>query len=326
MEFKDYYATLGVKKDASQEETQKAYRKLARKFHPDVNKDPEAENRFKEIGEAYEVLKDPDKRKKYDQFGSAWRTREQTGSPPPGWENIRWDMGDSGGFDFDLGGSGFSSFFDMLFGGGGPPGRGGARGARARWSTGGPGGQAGAPWSQAGSDNEAKLTLSLEEAARGGSREITLSDPTTGQRKTLSVRIPQGVRPGQRIRLAGQGSPGLGGGAPGDLYLRVDLEPHPTFRLEDGDLHTTLPVAPWEAALGGEATVETLHGPVRVKIPAGSSTGRKIRLRGRGMPKAGGEPGDQYAEIRIVVPERLSPREEELFRELAEASNFQPRS
>ncbi len=329
MEFKDYYAPLGIAKDASQDEVQKAYRKLARKFHPDLNKDPGAEARFKEIGEAYEVLKDPEKRKKYDQFGSAWRVREQTGAPPPGWENIRWDYGEGGGggFDFgDLGGSGFSSFFDMLFGGGPGGAGGGAQGARVRWTSAAPGGRSGTPWSQQGGDTEAKITLTLEEAARGGTREITLTDPTTGQRKTLSVRIPQGVRPGQRIRLAGQGTPGLGGAAPGDLLLRVEIAPHPKFRLEDGDLFVTLPVTPWEAALGGEATIETLNGPVRVKIPAGSSTGRKIRLRGRGMPKAGGEPGDLYAELRIVMPERLSPREEELYRELAEASSFQPRS
>ncbi len=331
MEFKDYYATLGVGKDAAKDEIQKAYRKLARKYHPDVNKDPAAEVRFKEIGEAYEVLKDADKRKKYDQFGSAWKTREQTGAPPPGWENIQWDFGEGGGFDFggDFGnlgggGSGFSSFFDMLFGGGAPGGRGG-RGAGVRWTTAGPGGRPGAGWSQQGGDMEARLGLSLEEAASGGAREITLTDPSSGERKTLSVRIPPGVRAGQRIRLAGKGAPGLGGGAPGDLLLRVELEPHAAFRVEDGDLHVALPVAPWEAALGGEAEVRTLNGPVRVKIPAGSSTGRKIRLRGRGMAKAGGEKGDLYAEIRVVLPETLSPREKELYEELAKVSNFQPR-
>ena len=327
MEYKDYYASLGVSKDASQDDIQKAYRKLARKFHPDVNKDPGSENRFKEIGEAYEVLKDPEKRKKYDQFGSAWKVRQQTGAPPPGWEDIRWDFGEGG--DFDLGGSGFSSFFENLFGGAaaGPGGRGRPGGARVRWSTGGrPGaGAGGGAWSQPGTDTEARLPVTLEEAVRGGSREITLSDAQTGERNTLAVKIPAGVRPGQRIRLAGKGQPGFGGGAPGDLFLRVELEPHPRFRVEDGDLFVTLPVTPWEAALGGEAEVETLEGPVRVRIPPGSSSGRRIRLRGKGLPKPGGEPGDLYAEIRIVLPETLSERERELYRELAQASSVPPR-
>ncbi|HVF61954.1 MAG TPA: J domain-containing protein [Thermoanaerobaculia bacterium] len=327
MEYKDYYASLGVSKDASQDDIQKAYRKLARKFHPDVNKDPGAENRFKEIGEAYEVLKDPEKRQKYDQFGSAWRVRQQTGAPPPGWENIRWDFGEGG--DFDLGGSGFSSFFENLFGGAaaGPGGRGRPGGTRVRWSTGArPGaGAGGGAWSQPGTDTEARLPVTLEEAVRGGSREITLSDAQTGERNTLAVKIPAGVRAGQRIRLAGKGQPGLGGGQPGDLFLRVELEPHPRFRVEDGDLFVTVPVTPWEAALGGEAEVETLQGPLRVRIPPGSSSGRRIRLRGKGLPKPGGEPGDLYAEIRIVVPETLSERERELYQELAQAASVPPR-
>lgn len=330
MDFKDYYATLGVKKDASQEEIQKAYRKLARKYHPDVNKEPGAEAKFKEIGEAYEVLKDADKRKKYDQFGSAWKARQGGGGPPPGWENIRWDVGGpggGGGFDFgDMGGmggfggaEGFSSFFEMLFGrGAGGPGRGAGFGGRA----GRPGG--GGPFTAQGSDAEAQLALSLEEAANGVAREITLTDGT-GERKTLSVKIPAGVKPGQRIRLSGQGGPGLGGGAAGDLYLKVEIEPHPRFRLDGTDLHTTLAVSPWEAALGSEAEVPTLNGGVRVRIPPASSSGRKIRLRGKGFPAGGGERGDLYAEIRIVLPEELSGRERELFQQLAAASEFRPR-
>ena len=326
MEYKDYYASLGVSKDASQDDIQKAYRKLARKFHPDVNKESGAENRFKEIGEAYEVLKDPEKRQKYDQFGSAWRVRQQTGAPPPGWENIRWDFGE--GSDFDLGGSGFSSFFENLFGGAAAgPGRRGRSGAGVRWSTGGrPGaGAGGGTWSQPGADTEARLPVTLEEAVRGGSREITLSDAQTGERNTVAVKIPAGVRPGQRIRLAGKGQPGFGGGEAGDLFLRVELEPHPRFRVEDGDLFVAVPVTPWEAALGGEAEVETLQGPLRVRIPPGSSSGRRIRLRGKGLPKPGGEPGDLFAEIRIVVPETLSERERELYQELAQASSAPPR-
>lgn len=317
MEYKDYYATLGVKKDASDDEIQKAYRKLARKYHPDVNKAPEAEAKFKEIGEAYEVLKDPDKRQKYDQYGSAWKRAQQTGSPPPGWEGGF----DFGGFDFGGGGGSgdFSSFFDMLFGGAG---RRAGRGAGFQ----GFGGQGFGQGFGGGGDTEATIRLSLEEAVRGGKREITLQDPGTGQRKTLSVRIPEGVRAGQRIRLANQGQPGMNGGPNGDLYLKIEIDPDPRFKVEGADLHTTVSVAPWEAALGGDAEVQTLDGPVRVKIPAGSSSGRKIRLRGRGLAQAGGEKGDLLAEIRIMVPEKLSERERELFEQLAQSSSFRARA
>ncbi|HEY6553465.1 MAG TPA: DnaJ C-terminal domain-containing protein [Vicinamibacteria bacterium] len=322
MDYKDYYAILGVKKDASEDDIQKAYRKLARKFHPDVNKAPEAETKFKEIGEAYEVLKDADKRQKYDQYGSAWKRAQQTGAPPPGWEGVHFDFGQGGG-GFGGADGDFSSFFDMLFGGARP----GARGGRGA-SFSGFGGQGfGGQGFGGGGDTEATITLSLEEAVRGGKREIVLSDPGTGQRKTLSVRIPEGVRAGQRIRLAGQGQPGMGGGA-GDLYLKIEIEPDPRYKVDGANLQTTVAVTPWEAALGGDAEVQTLDGPVRVKIPAGSSTGRKIRLRGRGLPQAGGSAGDRgdlLAEIRIVVPETLSERERELFEQLAEASSFRAR-
>jgi curved DNA-binding protein len=317
LEYKDYYATLGVKKDASQDEVQKAYRKLARKYHPDVNKDPKAEAKFKEIGEAYEVLKDEEKRKKYDQYGSAWKSAQQRGAPPPGWEGMHFDFGgEPGGFDFGGmgGGEGFSSFFEMLFGRGGPGGR----------TADGFGGGRFGP--RPGTDSEAQLAITLEEAVHGGRREIALSDPSTGQRKNLSVRIPAGVRPGQKIRLAGQGGGGMGGGPAGDLLLKIEIEPDPRFRIEGSDLYTTLPVSPWEAALGGEAVVETLDGDVRVRIPAGSSSGRKIRLRGRGLSLPGGGKGDLFAEIRVVVPEQLSERERELFEQLAEESHFRARN
>lgn len=309
MDYKDYYAILGVDKNASQDEIQKTYRKLARKFHPDVNKDPQAEAKFKEMGEAYEVLKDPEKRKKYDQFGSAWNRAQQTGTPPQGFEGF-----DFSGFDFgSMGGGGsgagerFSSFFDMLFGQG--------AGRRGGAGFGGP---------ARGADAAANLGVTLEEAISGGNKEISFTDPNTGQRKSLSVRIPAGVRPGQKIRLTGQGSPGMGG-ANGDLLLKVELLPDPRFKVEGSDILTTVPVAPWEAALGTEAEVETPLGRVRVRIPAGTSSGRKIRLRGRGLSAAGGGKGDLLAEVRIVVPEELADQERELFEKLASVSAFRPR-
>jgi curved DNA-binding protein len=316
MEFKDYYATLGVGKNATQEEIQRAYRKLARKYHPDVNKAAGAEEKFKEIGEAYEVLKDPEKRTKYDRYGAAWRAAQQSGgTPPPGYEDIWVDLGRSPeGFGF----SGFSDFFEQLFG----TGRQRTAGARSRDA--GPSGWQ-REWSARGEDQEARLTLSLEEVAQGGQREISLTDPMTRQAKTYVVNIPKGIRAGQRIRLSGQGSKGASGAPAGDLYLYVEILPHPTFRLDGNDLHTVLVAAPWEAALGSEVTLPTLGGAVHVKIPPGSSSGRKIRLRGKGFPDPKGGHGDLYAEIRIVVPEHLSSQERKLFEELARVSSFQAR-
>ncbi len=329
MEYKDYYETLGVARGASKDEIQKAYRKLARKYHPDVSKLDDTETKFKEINEAYEVLKDPDKRKKYDQFGSAWKQARQGGSPPPGWEGIPFDFsqftgaggagGHRGGFHFEgggVGGSGFSDFFEMLFGGaGGGPGAAGAGfgGRRGRHQV-----------ARQGADQETTITLTLEEAARGGKRELALTDGG-GQTKTLSVKIPPGVKPGGRIRLAGQGAAGAGGGQPGDLYLRVELAPHPSLRLQGTDLHTTVPIAPWEAALGGRATVPTLDGEETIKIPEGTSSGRKVRLRGKGFPRSKEGAGDLYAEFRIVVPEELSDEERTLYERLQEISDFEPR-
>lgn len=338
VEFKDYYQTLGVERGASKEEIQKAYRKLARKYHPDVSKEENAEDRFKEISEAYEVLKDSEKRQKYDQFGSAWKQARQTGRTPPGFEGFHFDFGSpgaGGGFRFEgdpsafsgMGGSGFSDFFEALFGG-----QRGARGAGGRGGFGGFGGAGGQgrpgrpdQGVGRGADQEATIALGLEEAARGGKREIGLSDPTTGGTKNLAVNVPPGVKPGSKIRLQGQGSPGPGGGPAGDLYLKVEVLPHPHLRLEGHDLHTTVPIAPWEAALGGRAEVPTLDGPLTVKVPAGSSSGRRIRLKGKGFPRRKGEAGDLFAELRVVVPESLSDEERELYEKLAAVSSFDPR-
>lgn len=337
MNYHDYYKTLGVAKKAPQEEIQKSYRKLARKYHPDINKDPETETKFKEINEAYEVLKDPEKRQKYDQFGSAWKQAQRTGAPPPGFEDIfsQFGFGGAGGpggqgrsvrFDFgDLGGrggagaggagGGFSSFFDTLFGGGSP--------GQTAWNA--------QPRATQGSrDYETKISLSIEEAGRGGKRQITVTDPATGKQRTLRVSIPKGIRPGQKIRLAGQGgssAAGAGGaaGRRGDLYLTVEILPHPDFRLENSNLHTVIPVAPWEAALGSQATIRTLDGDVTVRIPAGSSSGRKVRLRGKGFPGENGANGDLFGEIKIMVPTELSDRDRELFEQLAQESEYKPR-
>ncbi len=314
MEFKDYYTVLGVSKQASQDDIQRAYRKLARKYHPDVNKTPEAEETFKDIGEAYEVLKDPDKRATYDRYGAAWKAAQQSGgTPPPGYEDVWVDVGDTGDFFFS-GTSGFSSFFEQLFGTAQGRQRAGSGSSRQGWQ-----------WSRPGADREAYLALTLEEAASGGEREVALASAATGQSKTYLVRIPKGIRPGQRIRLAGQGEPGAGGGQAGDLYLTVELLPHPLFRLEGKDIYTTLPVTPWEAALGAEVTLPTLDGAVHVKVPAGSSSGRKIRLRGKGFPGTQSGPGDLYAEISVRVPETLSAEEQKLFEQLADISHFTPR-
>jgi curved DNA-binding protein len=313
LDYKDYYKTLGVAKDASKDDIQKAYRKLARKFHPDINKTPEAERKFKEIGEAYEVLKDKEKRAKYDRFGSAWKQAQRTGGRPQGFENIEFDFGDG------VGASGFSSFFESLFGGaGGFSGFGGGFGAGQR------GGQRQGGRPRGGQDVESTLRLTLRQAAHGGKQQVTVSDPLTGQRRNLEVNIPKGILPGKKIRLSGQGAEGYSGGPRGNLYLKIDLIPDPDLELEGKDLRTTVSITPWEAALGGQATLPTLEGEVTVRIPEGSSSGRRIRLRGKGFPAREGT-GDLYAEFRIVVPKTLSSEERELYRQLAEVSGFAPR-
>jgi curved DNA-binding protein len=306
--FRDYYETLGVPRDASNEDIRRAYRRLAREHHPDVNKDPGAEDRFKEVSEAHAVLSDPEKRARYDRLGPNWRAGQDV-SGASGFEGFRpRGGGGGGGFDdvrVEFGEGGFSDFFEELFG---PRRRPGA-GTRGRGG-----------FSMRGADHEADLDLSLEEAARGGPRTVTFADG-----RQYQVTVPPGVRDGQRIRLAGEGGDGTGGGPSGDLYLRVRIRPHPRFRLDGDDLHTDVPVAPWEAALGATVEVRTLDGRAQVKVPAGSSCGRRLRLRGEGMPRPRGGRGDLYAEVRIMVPRTLSDAEREAFEHLAQVSDYDPR-
>jgi curved DNA-binding protein len=307
--FRDYYETLGVARDASNEDIRRAYRRLAREYHPDVNKDPGAEDRFKEVSEAHAVLSDPEKRAQYDRLGPNWRAGQDV-SDASGFGGFRpgGAGGGGGGFDdvrVEFGEGGFSDFFDELFGAG-------------RAGAGGRGGRGG--FTRRGSDHEAELELSLEEAARGGRRTVTFADG-----REYEVNVPPGVRDGQRIRLAGEGGQGTNGGPSGDLYLRVRLRSHPRFRLDGDDLHTDVPVTPWEAALGATVEVRTLDGRAQVKVPAGSSCGRKLRLRGQGMPRPRGGEGDLYAEVRIMVPRTLTDAEREAFEHLAEVSDYNPR-
>lgn len=322
VKFRDYYEVLGVSRNAAQEEIQRAYRKLARKYHPDVNKEPGAEEKFREINEAYEVLKDPEKRAKYDQLGSHWRAGQDF-RPPPGWD-VHFDFGTGHGQqEFFWSGSGdFSDFFEMLFGGQG------FRRAQAAGRS-----RPGAAWRQPGADRHATLRITLEDAFHGAAKTITLQGMTTAidgtvrpEVKSFEVKIPKGILPGQKIRLSGQGYEGVSGGPPGDLYLEVEIEPHPVYRLEGRDLYVDLPVTPWEAALGAEVSVTTLGGTFSLKVPAGSQSGQKLRLRGKGMPNPRGTAGDLYAVLKIVVPKKLTREEKTLFEKLRDVSTFNPRS
>ncbi|MFF8959527.1 DnaJ C-terminal domain-containing protein [Streptomyces sp. NPDC014894] len=311
---RDYYEVLGVPRTADAAEIQQAFRTLARRHHPDINRDPAAEERFKEINEAYGVLADPDTRARYDRFGPDFRQVP---------EDYDERVAAAGGF----GGGGWS--------GGGP--FGGAGGGRREGGFGGSGvdfedlfgdlfgGRAGRGGGPApGADQEAELTLTVEEAHRGGRRRITLGGP--GGERGYDVNIPAGVIDGQRIRLAGEGGRGRGPGAAGDLYLVVRLAPHPRYRLTGRDVHVDLPVTPWEAALGATVPVTGPGGAAKVQVPPGSSTGRRLRLRGEGMPRPRGSAGDLYAEIRVMVPPEATARERELFEELAAVSAFDPRA
>ncbi len=326
VKYQDYYSVLGVDRGATQEQIQKAFRKLARKFHPDVNKAKDAEARFKEINEAYEVLGDPEKRKRYDTLGANWQAGQDF-TPPPGWEQIfsQFAQGgrQQGPVQFQFGNAGgFSDFFEMLFGGQSPLEE---HETFFRTASGGR-----AP--RAGESHEAELALSLEDSYRGGMKTISLerverdsSGRPTRRTKNYQVKIPRGVTDGSVIRLKGEGSEGASGGPAGDVLLRIRILPHSRFRLVGHDILSTISVAPWEAALGGRVAAPTLDGQVTLTIPSGSQSGQQLRLRGKGLPRQGGEPGDMLIEVKIVVPKQLTAEERELFEKLAQASTFNAR-
>jgi len=311
VQFRDYYETLGVSKNATEDEIKSAFRKLARKFHPDVAKDKKvAEEKFKQINEAYEVLSDPEKRKKYDQLGANWN---QPGGfqPPPDWGGAQpgggfhqWSGDGDGGVQFEFGGTGFSDFFEAFFGGG-----------RGRSAFGGFGGREAT--AERGADVEADILVTLEEALHGSTRTVSLRRPGSNKVETYQVRIPRGVHEGQRIRLAGQGEAGARGGKSGDLFLRVRLAKHPDFTVEGSDLIHEVKIAPWQAVVGTELKVPTLEGTVRLKVPPGTQGGQRFRLRERGLPSASGSRGDLYVIIQIQIPKKLSEREREIWNQIA---------
>jgi curved DNA-binding protein len=313
MKFKDYYQTLGVSREATAEELKKAFRKLARKYHPDVSRERDAEARMKEVNEAYAVLSDPEKRAAYDQLGQGYQPGQEF-RPPPGWD---------AGFEFSGHGfspreaGDFSDFFAELFGGMGGA-RGFQRGARQ------------SHFHARGEDHHAKVLLDVEDAFAGATRQISLRLPRLDpagrvalDTRTLQVKIPRGVRAGQIIRLAGQGAAGVGGGAAGDLLLEVQFRPHPRYRMDGRDLHLTLPVAPWEAALGAVVPVTLPDGTVKVRIPEGAQSGRQLRVRGKGIP--GTPPGDLLLELRVVLPPADNPRAKALYESMARELAFNPR-
>jgi len=311
MEYKDYYQTMGVARDATQDQVKRAYRKLARKYHPDVSKEADAEAHFKEVGEAYEVLKDPEKRAAYDQLGRQWKAGQDF-RPPPDWDT---------GFEFRGGGytaadpGVHSSFFEELFGHG-----------QARPSA--TGRQA---FQMRGEDHHARVSIDLEDNFSGATRAISLRVPeltedghVTLRERTLSVHIPKGIRPGQQIRLAGQGGAGFGGAGSGDLYLAVEFRDHPLYGVEGADLYLDLPVTPWEAALGASIEAPTPSGAVDIKIPANSMQGRRLRLKGRGL--TGKQPGDLYVVLQVVLPPADSDAAKTLYGQMRDQLGFNPRT
>ena len=310
MRYKDYYKIMGLERDASQEDIKKAYRRLARKYHPDVSDSPDAEQLFKDLGEAYAVLKDPEKRAAYDELGANWKAGQEF-KPPPG-----WDAGfEFSGRGFDAGDpDAFSDFFEGLFGGAR---RHGFAGGRTRFDA-------------SGQDHHAKVLINVEDAYRGASRSISLRTPevdssghVVNRTRQLNVRIPKGVRKGQRIRLAGQGAPGIGNGRAGDLYLDVDFEAHALYRVDGKDVYLDLPLTPWEAALGATIKVPTPAGPVDLKVPAGTRGGKKLRLSNRGIP--GNPPGHLYVIAQLTVPPADTEKAKKLFNKMRDELPYNPR-
>ncbi|MBE9567611.1 MAG: DnaJ domain-containing protein [Proteobacteria bacterium] len=329
MDFKDYYKIMGVERDATQDEIKRAYRKLARKYHPDVSKESDAEIRFKEVGEAYEALKDPEKRAAYDQLGANWKAGQDF-NPPPDWD---------AGFEFSGGGftggdsAAYSDFFESLFG------RGGAQGFRSAAGGGYSSGHSGAyggGFQSRGEDHHAKVIIDLEDAYQGASRSITLQSPeldssghVVTKKRTLNVKIPKGVKQGQRIRLSGQGSAGIGGGPAGDLYLEIEFKPHSIYHVDGHDVYIDLPITPWEAALGASVKVPTPDGKVDMKIQPNTPSGRKMRLKGRGIPGSGSSgqgPGDLYVVPQITIPPADNEAAKELYKKMQQELDYNPRS
>jgi len=305
MEFKDYYDTLEIKRDATQDEIKRSYRKLARKYHPDISKEADAEEHFKQVGEAYEVLKDAEKRAAYDQLGANWQAGQDF-RPPPDWDQ---------GFEFTGDGrnADFSDFFESLFG------RDGAQQARAHRD-----------FNARGMDSHARVQIDLEDAYHGGKRMLTMKHSELDangrpvlKERTLNVKIPQGVCQGQHIRLAKQGSAGIGEGGKGDLYLEIEFSRHPFYHVEGKHVYLDLPVTPWEAALGATIKVPTPGGPVDLKIPANSVSGGKLRLKGRGIPAK--QPGDLYVVLQLALPPANTEAAKQAYREFEQAVDFNPR-
>jgi curved DNA-binding protein len=309
MQYKDYYKIMGLNREATQDEIKRAYRKLARKYHPDVSKEKDAEAKFKELGEAYEVLKDPEKRAAYDQLGSNWKAGQDF-RPPPNWDE---------GFEFKGGGftgadtGAFSDFFEQLFGRAGFHAAGETRHSHAQ-----------------GQDSHAKIHIDLEDSFHGATRSISLSTPEMDaqghvqlKHRSLNIKIPKGIKLGQHIRLAGQGNPGSGGGQAGDLFLEIAFNPHPLYRISETDVYLDLQVAPWEAALGAKIKVNTPEGPVDLKIPPNSKQGSKLRLPGRGLPSK--SPGDFFVVLQIALPPATSEKAKSAYQKMQQELDFNPR-